>query len=154
MKTNLLGQTTNGMELRRAEYADWKDLLMWRNDSLTRKNCRVDDFVNEIEHKKWLENAIKNESLILLIATEKNVSIGTIRGELDHETEIYKVSWTIAPNYRNKGSGKKMALLFIENYTDQIRVEIKMEDTFSVKIAEHIGLSFRKNSNGILHYSY
>lgn len=141
------------MELRKVEYTDWENLLEWRNDALTRKNCRVDNFVNENEHKTWLVNAIKNPDLILLIALENNKSIGTIRGELDRELNVYKVSWTIAPEYRNKGLGKKMAMLFIENYTNKIRVEIKTEDVFSVRIAQYLGMQLQKNSNSILHYS-
>jgi len=141
------------MELRKVEYTDWENLLEWRNDSLTRKNCLVDNFINEDEHKIWLVNAIKNPDLILLIAIENNIPLGTIRGELDRENRIYKVSWTIAPEFRNKGLGKKMAQLFIENYTNKIRVEIKTEDIFSVKIAQYLGMSFQKNIDGILHFS-
>lgn len=141
------------MELRKVEYTDWENLLEWRNDTLTRKNCLVDNFVNENEHKIWLVNAINNPDLILLIAIENNIPLGTIRGELDRENRMYKVSWTIAPEFRNKGLCKKMALLFIENYTNKIRVEIKTEDVFSVKIAQYLGMSFQKKNNGILHFS-
>ncbi len=141
------------MELRKVEYTDWEYLLEWRNDSLTRKNCRDDNFVNESEHKAWLANAVKNSDLILLIAIENSIALGTIRGELDRENDTYKVSWTIAPEFRNKGLGKKMARLFIENYTRKIRVEIKTEDFFSVKIAQYLGMNFQKNINGKLHYA-
>jgi len=141
------------MELRKVEYTDWENLLEWRNDTLTRKNCVDDNFVNENEHKIWLVYAINNPDLILLIAIENNIPLGTIRGELDRENRIYKVSWTIAPGFRNKGLCKKMALLFIENYTNKIRVEIKTEDVFSVKIAQYLGMSFKININGILHFS-
>jgi RimJ/RimL family protein N-acetyltransferase len=140
------------MELRKVEFSDWQHLLAWRNDFVTRKNCEVDDIVEESGHKAWLSPALTKENFLYYIAIENDIPVGTIRGEYDPGTKTYKVSWTTSPDHRNRGVAKKMATLFCSMISEKIKVEIKTSDIFSVKIAEHVGMTFLKEVNGKKYY--
>lgn len=140
------------MKLRKVKFSDWEHLLHWRNDLLTRKNSHKFDIVQPEEHKKWLKSALKNNHYQIYLALLGDTAVGTIRSEYNVDDSELKVSWTIAPEYRNQGFGKKMALLFDKKLKDKYRVEIKHEDTYSVGIANHLGLIFEKEENGKLFY--
>ena len=52
-----MNQTLN---LREINQDDWKILLEWRNDVLTRQNFYSSQFVSESEHKNYIKDTILN----------------------------------------------------------------------------------------------
>lgn len=140
------------MKLRKVKLSDWEHLLRWRNDLLTRKNSQNFEIVEPEGHKKWIRSAIKNPQYAIFIALENEEPVGTIRSERNIDSGELKVSWTIAPEFRNRGLGKQMALLFDKKLKEKYHVEIKLEDKFSVGIANYIGLIFEKEEGGKLFY--
>ena len=141
------------MKLRKVQINDWKILLDWRNDIETRRNSHNMEFVKEDDHKKWLKSVLENKSRELFIALENKQPFGTVRVDFDEQQKTYELSWTISPKFRGQGIGKKMVRSLTEKMDEKIRAEIKKGNIASVKIAEYAGLTFKKEENGILHYS-
>jgi RimJ/RimL family protein N-acetyltransferase len=141
------------MKLRKVQINDWKILLDWRNDIETRRNSHNMELVKEDDHKKWLKSVLENKSRELFIALENKQPCGTVRVDFDEQQKTYELSWTISPYFRGQGIGKKMVRSLTEKMDEKIRAEIKKGNIPSVKIAEYAGLTFKKEENGILHYS-
>jgi len=141
------------MILRKVTFEDWKILLEWRNNLETRKNSHNMELVEEENHKKWLSSILTNENRQLFIALDNEIPVGTVRADFDKQNTDYELSWTISPDFRGKGIGKKMVKLLSDKLQAKIRAEIKNGNIASVKIAEYAGMTFKKEENGVLHYS-
>ena len=59
------------------------------------------------------------------------IPIGTIKSEYGNGNGMQKISWTIVPEYRNKGFGLQMVSLYVSNINKDIRIEVKKEDIYS-----------------------
>jgi len=139
------------MKLVEAQEKDWKILLEWRNDNLTRKYSITSKNISEKEHKNWLREIINNKKRKLYIVVHKNIPIGTVRADYyDNETII---SWTVSPSQRQKGYGKKMVKLLVKNLSGKITAIIKKENLASIAIAESAGLTFKYEKDNLLFYS-
>ncbi len=141
------------MIIRKVTIDDWKILLSWRNDIITRKNSHNMELIKEESHKKWMLSILKNINRKLFIAIENEKAVGTVRADFEEKTKSYELSWTISPDFRGKGIGKKMLKLICINLNAKVKAEIKKENIASIKIAEFAGLKFKKNIKGVLHYS-
>ena len=95
------------MNLRKATTKDWKLLLDWRNDQHTRKSSKNTSEVPAQQHKIWLENVVRGPDRILYIAEDDGEAVGTVRADYDRDAEVYELSWTTAPQARNRSLGKK-----------------------------------------------
>lgn len=127
------------MKLRKAIFNDWKVLLDWRNDPLTRKNSFTQEIIKEENHKKWFrKNLIDETSNLFILETETNEPVGTIRSdEIDNNS--YLLSWNISPNHRKKGHGSLILNLFLQNKIGMFTAEIKPENLTSIKMVEKNG---------------
>ncbi len=141
------------MILKEAIYSDWKLLLDWRNDIESRKNSHSMDLISEESHKKWFKKLLKNSKRKLFIAYVSELAVGTVRADFDIAVDAYELSWTVAPDARGKGIGKRMVNLFVKSMNSSIRAEIKEGNTSSIKIAEYAGLNFINKEGKVLHYS-
>ncbi|MGF6927544.1 RimJ/RimL family protein N-acetyltransferase [Chitinophaga sp. W2I13] len=141
------------MILRKATIEDWKILLDWRNDIETRKNSHKIEIIEEENHKKWLSSILAAENRQLFIAIDNELPVGTVRADFDDQFNAYELSWSISPEVRGKGVGKEMVKLLTDKLNTRIRAEIKSGNIASIKIAEYVGLTFKEEDNGILHYT-
>ncbi|MBC9933819.1 GNAT family N-acetyltransferase [Chitinophaga qingshengii] len=143
------------MILRKVNMEDWPLLLEWRNDIETRNNSHHPEPVAEEDHKRWLNTVLNNPNRHLYIAVDDNEPVGTVRADFEPHTQTYELSWTISPQFRGKGVGKKMVGLLVALLATgaKVRAEVKKGNIASAKIAESAGLSFQKEENNILHYS-
>ena len=127
------------MKLRKSIFNDWKVLLDWRNDPLTRKNSFTQEIIKEENHKKWFEKNLTNlKSNIFILENEINESVGTIRSdEIDNNS--YLLSWNISPNHRKKGYGSLILNLFLQNKIGIFTAEIKPKNLASIKMVKKNG---------------
>ena len=139
------------MRLRKATKDDLKILLDWRNDVQTRIHSKNMDLIEEESHLKWFDSILKNPRRNLFIAIHKGTRVGTVRA--DEDEKAYELSWTVSPDFRGKGLGKRMVKLLADKVRGKIRAEIKEENIPSKKIAKFVGMKLQKKENGILHYS-
>lgn len=151
--------------LKPATMSDAAILLQWRNDPETRKQSHDQEEVALVDHHVWLSDSLQNLNRKLFIAWQKTMEpfcsnynrtsiiepIGTIR--TDYEPDVYELSWTIAPEFRRKGIGKKIVCMIANHLSDKnIRAEIKSNNLASVKIALHCDMKINFEEGNILHY--
>jgi len=127
------------MKLRKAIFSDWKVLLDWRNDPLTRKNSFTQEIIKEENHKKWFRKNLRDEkSNLFILKTETNEPIGMIKSDkIDNNS--YLLSWNISPHYRKKGYGSLILSLFLQNKIGIFTAKIKHENLASIKMVEKNG---------------
>lgn len=131
------------IKLRRATIDDAEILLEWRNDPETRKVSMNMDIVKWDEHITWLTGVLANPDRELYIAELNGVPVGTIRNDSG------ELSWTVAPEHRQKGIGKRMVALI----DGPVRAKIKHDNLASIKIAESVGMTMKGDYDGIIFYS-
>lgn len=157
------------IKLTPATPSDADMLLQWRNDPETRKMSRDTGNTEPKDHMAWLSELLDNPNRKLFIAWKRisktdisgglgfgyNLAraIGSVRADYDPGRDIHELSWTVAPEARGRGVGKRMVKI-VADQLKNIRAEIKSGNVASVKIAEHCGMEFdREDARGILHYS-
>jgi len=123
------------MKLRKATYNDWKILLDWRNDSLTRKNSFNQDEVSERTHKLWFNDSLLNPYMEIYILEDDIIPVGSIRSN-NILTNQYILSWSIAPDQRGKGYGTKILEIYLQGRTGSFIAEIKPENVASIKMVQ------------------
>lgn len=155
--------------LKLATMNDAAILLQWRNDPRTRNASHNSEIIKMGDHLVWLSKTLNNPDRKLYIAWEKitdhddpkyvEISIvrpvGTVRVDWDKLTGIYELSWTVAPEARNKDIGKKIVAMVANQLENKcIRAEMKSSNLASIKIAEFIGMKLlhKENANNVLHY--
>lgn len=85
-----------------------------------------------------------------MIAEEDGIPVGTVR--IDYADGIYELSWTVAPEMRGRGIGKKMVSLVVQQIESPIRAKIYAGNEASVKIAEYCGMSYDREEDNFLFY--
>ena len=93
------------MRVRLAELRDSDDLLLWRNDEVTRKMSFDSDFVELSSHKEWFEKSLENDRRILVIGIEGNEKVGVVR--FDNNFENVEVTLNLNPRFRGRGLASK-----------------------------------------------
>jgi RimJ/RimL family protein N-acetyltransferase len=105
------------VRLRPATMNDAELLFDWRNDPLTRAQSLQRQPVEWREHLVWLANSLQNPGRRLYIgeavteAEQAAALLGTVR--FDRGEWSYELSWTVAPDQRGKGWGKKLVAALI-----------------------------------------
>ena len=139
------------MKLRPASMQDSDLLLRWRNDPQTRKASHTPYKIQkEEEHRTWLTKILNNPNWKLIIAEEDGIPVGTVR--IDYADGTYELSWTVAPEMRGQGVGKKMVSLVAQQIESPIRAKILTGNEASLKIAEYCGMVFEREEDNFLYY--
>ena len=140
----------DAIRLRAVTIQDADLLLDWRNDPETRNASHNTVTVQREEHIAWLTKTLSNARRQLFVAEESGVPVGTVRADLSDG--VYELSWTVAPNARGRGVAKRMVALLTSQISEPIRAEVKCGNMASAKIAEHAGMEFYREADGVLHY--
>jgi RimJ/RimL family protein N-acetyltransferase len=140
---------TGELRLRRARLSDAGPLLAWRNDPLTRRMSHKGDEVKLEPHLAWLASILRDEDRRLFIAEIDGVPAGTVRA--DFADGAWELSWTVAPEQRSRGIGRRMVAMAADLISGPIRAEVKVGNTASIRIAEAAGMQFSRESAGVIH---
>lgn len=140
------------VRLRPATIADAELLFVWRNDPLTRQQSIHTEPVVWETHLTWLEIGLQNPDRWLFIAEQAvpamqaPVVLGTVRA--DKLAEVYELSWTVAPEQRGKGWGKKMVAALIAVLPDGAAYQAVVLHTnpASERIAAGLGMALQSSS--------
>ena len=131
------------LHLRPATLEDAETLLVWRNDSETRRNSRTIDEVAWEGHIMWLQKTLSGAipTRMLYIALHDGTPVGTVRSDKG-EDDMVELSWTIAPSARGKGFGKVMVTQFAAEIHPgkKLLASIRKGNIASEKIAQALGL--------------
>lgn len=137
--------------IRPATLDDATILYEWRNDQTVRKASRNQDLFDLSSHIAWLKKSLSNAKRGLFIAECNSKPVGTAR--YDIVNGWYELSWTVAPDARRQGIGKKMVKLLIDILPGPFYADIKKNNQPSISIAESIGMKMEHSTEDILHYT-
>ena len=137
--------------LREVTKSDWKVLLEWRNDKITRQNFISSDLVSVSEHKEYIKNTITNPNRAQFILEYNEIPVGTIREDRLEKDEL-ELSYTISPMYRRKKIGQIMMSLYLIERGGSFLCEVKEENVPSIKMIEKLGFKFFKTEKGVNFY--
>ena len=140
-----------GLYLRPATLEDAEILFEWRNDPQVRAASHNQAEISFEDHLAWLDGSLANPNRKLYIAEEDGISVGTIRS--DWAENAYTLSWTVSPEARGKGVGKRMVLLLVKQIREPIRAEVKVGNLASMKISQGVGMQLDYIKNGVMYFS-
>ena len=140
--------------LRNAIKEDSPKLFDWRNDEETRQQSLSTALIEWSAHEQWLTKSLVNPDRTIFIFEENGIPAGTCRidREIENDHEVFELSWTIAPEQRGKGLGKKMLgeLLALETLRGKlIKATIKSDNLASVKMVEKFGFHLERDEKGV-----
>ena len=124
--------------LREVTKSDWKVLLKWRNDNITRQNFFNSDLISVSEHKEYIKNTINNPNRTQFILEYNEIPVGTIREDRLDKGE-FELSYTISPMYRGKKIGQIIMSLYLIERKGSFLCEVKEENIPSIKMIEKLG---------------
>ena len=137
--------------LREITQSDWKVLLEWRNDKITRQYSFNSDLISVSEHKEFIKNTITNPNRTQFLLEYNEIPVGTIREEKLGKDK-FELSYTISPVYRGKKIGQIMMSLYLIERSGSFLCEVKEENVPSIKMIEKLGFKFIKNEKGVNFY--
>ena len=159
--------TFERIEIRDAVMKDWKILLDWRNDPVTRANSFSSDIISEDVHKIWLRKALKGGQnsdrqtkirYLFIVQGLKNgvlIPFAQLRFDKEGKQNLVEISITLSPEYRGKHlstlvikKGLEFFLSNIQKDTKIILARIKPENIYSQKAFLHAG--FMKDGNEMI----
>ena len=136
--------------LRDVEASDFKVLLEWRNDNITRKYSFDSKLITNIDHDKYLTAAINNSSRSIFILEYNGLPIGTLK-EDKIQNNVFEISYTISPKYRGMKFGQVMMRLYLMERTGRFLCKVKDGNIPSIMMLKKIGF---KPSNQEKKYNF
>jgi RimJ/RimL family protein N-acetyltransferase len=141
------------MILRPATKVDAQKLFDWRNDPLTRGNSLNSAPLSWKHHIQWLTASLTSPDRDLLIAECQGKAVGTIR--LDYSDIDCQLSWTVAPEWRQRGIGRRMVEMAVRRARiATLKAEIKMDNEPSLRIVRALGFSECERGDGLTVWKY
>ena len=137
--------------LREVTKSDWKVLLKWRNDEITRQNFFNSDLISVSEHKEYIKNTINNPNRTQFILEYNEIPVGTIREDRLGKDEL-ELSYTISPMYRGKKIGQIMMSLYLIERKGSFLCVVKEENSPSIKMIEKLGFKLFNTEKKINFY--
>ena len=140
------------MALRKAVMQDAELLFHWRNDPDTRANSLKPEQLQWEKHLQWLAVCLKNPDRALYIAEVDSVPCGTVRA--DKIGSEYELSWTVAPEQRGNGFGRRMVAALIEILPEEAYYQavVLNDNAASHLIAQRLGMEAIEVENGVVTY--
>lgn len=112
----------SGVEIRRANEQDSKNLFDWRNHPTIRAVSRNDALIDWEDHQRWFASVMANSDRELLIGTIDDKPIGVVR--FDKEGDVAEISIYLVPDGGFAGQGRNL-LLGAEQWLKNNRSDIK-----------------------------
>ena len=137
--------------LREVTKSDWKVLLEWRNDKITRQNSFNSDLVSVSKHKEYIKNTITNPNRTLFILEYNEIPVGTIREDRLVKDEL-ELSYTISPMFRGKKIGQIIMSLYLIDRKGSFLCEVKEKNIPSIKMIEKLGFKLFNTENKVNFY--
>jgi ribosomal protein S18 acetylase RimI-like enzyme len=139
------------MKIREATIDDAMDILVWRNDPLTRQMSRHTGAIAKENHLTWFAKALGNAAQLLLVAMKEGVKVGMVRFDLI-APGIWKISINLNPSQRRKGYSHQVlaaALDFIgARSPTKVIAEIRHENEVSRHLFEGYGFRWTAEREG------
>lgn len=135
------------MWFRDGELRDAPLLLDWRNDPLTRRMAGVSVRAGRWEYAEWLAASLADPAREIQIAMLGRTPVGMIR--CDQWADATELVWTVAPEWRGQGIGKRMVRDQCRRRPGRLRARIRTINEASKKIALLAGMHYAETQGGI-----
>lgn len=139
------------MVFRKATVEDADLLLRWRNDPETRAASRNMEMIEFDDHVKWLNQVLADPHRHLFVVDVDGEPIGTIRAD-DGPDDATELCWTVAPEAREQGYGKRMLGEFLKHpglAGKKVWAEIKTDNPASAKMVSDSGFRLVREHDGL-----
>lgn len=125
------------IKLRKTKRCDELDILLWRNDKITRNFSLNSKLISPIEHNKWFRASLADKNTLSFIATKGDKKVGFISYQKKSDKICY-VNISLEPIFRYKGLGCKILLqgqkkLTSLGFTGNFHARIKKNNISSIK---------------------
>lgn len=135
---------------------DAADLLVWRNDPLTRRNSRNSETVTPQAHAAWLSRVLTDPNRRVWIGVEGDMPVGTTSAARDRDGAV-EIAVTVAPAARGRRLSTALIRLAVQQSRaiwpdSRIRAEIKPDNRASRKAFEACGFVETGVRDGLLDY--
>jgi len=146
-----MAKISDSLFLRKVIMADKELLLLWANDSETRKWSFNSNTITPSEHKKWFKNKLNSPNVLMLMLEYENRPAGLVRLERDDDEVV--LNYVIAPEERGQGLASnmlEMAMDMKEDYWGNIKILAYTlpENIASEKSLEKAGFTFLNSAEG------
>lgn len=131
---------TDGFNFRKARQEDAYVLWLWANDPLTRQAALSSNSISWDEHRAWLAQKLNSSNTSVCIAVDQTDRLlGCIRFDTTNEWQTAKLSYTVAPDARGKGFGRRIIEAGVERIRSEhskvkILAEVRMANIPSLRI--------------------
>ncbi len=139
--------TAAELQLRPVREEDCDRLYDWRNDPHARRMAIRREAIDYFDHRRWFAEASADPDRILRIAEVDGLPVGSVRA--DRRREGWVLSWTVAPEARSRGFGKRMVHGFAVGLSGPVVAYIREENAASKRIAAAAGLRLTGIREGI-----
>jgi len=152
------------LSFKEVDFDDADLLLNWANNSDTRAKSFNNSSISMDEHILWLRKKILDTRVFFLIAYRNEIPIGTIRFEKFSSHHKFEIHYTVSPNYRSMGYGKKIVregiqYLIKNRECNGFAAKVRSTNLASIKIFGDLGfdlISKGKNlpASGLNEFSF
>jgi RimJ/RimL family protein N-acetyltransferase len=143
--------------VRPANLDDLDDLLLWRNDPLTRKMSLNSAFVQRAEHEVWFRRAINDSDRVIYIGQLPSGKLGMCRFEKNLDGSAWEVSINLNPTMRGRhlseGFLRRCVELFRTEHPTPLVATIKADNRASTKLFLKCGFVIVREARGIAEYA-
>jgi len=144
------------IKARLANDDDCEEILIWRNDSLTRKSFFNSDLVKKSEHSKWFANVQESNNSLIVILTLNEERIGMVR----YDSAVKSTLVSINTNPMKRGMGNSSQILvhsevFLKNniyFFPLLVANILKDNELSIKVFKRAGYQLESENNNYYKY--
>jgi RimJ/RimL family protein N-acetyltransferase len=133
------------MLLRAVTEDDRDDILLWRNDPVTRAMSRIHDPVATINHQTWFARMLIDPGQLMVMAIEDDRKIGVVR--FSQDKNCWEVGINLNPVERGHGMGHTVLAQAIDYFwkfypKSPLRAIIRPDNKASHKIFTSCGFEW------------
>lgn len=155
---------SSNIRIRLVTFSDSQNLLLWRNDPLTRINSINHEIVTLANHEKWFESILQRDDCVVYVAdisspNEGEISCGMCRFDVSQDGKSAVVSINLNPHFRGLGFSLNILTRSIETFTQQhqevimLVAEIRESNLPSISIFTRAGFTKIAVDSEVGHYS-
>lgn len=145
------------MIVRPATEHDSEDVLLWRNDPLTRRMSHNSQPVRREDHESWFATSLKDPKRRFAVCEANSTKLAIVRFDIKGDSAL--VSINLNPEERGKNLAKpclQSAIEYLQSLEPGIRslnAEIKQENIGSQRVFEQVGFVLEDKVERVFSYT-